>query len=184
MRIIAGKARSLPLKTISGTDTRPTTDRIKETLFNMLNPYLYDCQFLDLFAGSGQIGLEAVSRGAAKAVFVENNRKAAACIEENIAFTRFTEECTLLASDAVAAIRRMAGRESFDLVFMDPPYGRNLEQDVLQVLASSGIIHEDSLIVVEASLEADLSYAVDLGYEITKEKAYRTNQHIFLRFGR
>lgn len=184
MRIIAGKARSLPLKTISGTDTRPTTDRIKETLFNMLNPYLYDCQFLDLFAGSGQIGLEAVSRGAAKAVFVENNRKAAACIEENIAFTRFTEECTLMVCDAVTAIRRMAGRECFDLVFMDPPYGRNLEQDVLRALASSGTIHEDSLIVVEASLEADLSYAVDLGYEVTKEKAYRTNQHIFLRFGR
>lgn len=184
MRIIAGKARSLPLKTISGTDTRPTTDRIKETLFNMLNPYLYDCQFLDLFAGSGQIGLEAVSRGAAKAVFVENNRKAAACIEENIAFTRFTEECTLMVCDAVTAIRRMAGRECFDLVFMDPPYGRNLEQDVLRALASSGTIHEDSLIVVEASLEADLSYAVDLGYEVTKEKAYRTNQHIFLRFGK
>ena len=184
MRIIAGKARSLPLKTISGTDTRPTTDRIKETLFNMLNPYLYDCQFLDLFAGSGQIGLEAVSRGAAKAVFVENNRKAAACIEENIAFTRFTEECTLMVCDAVTAIRRMAGRECFDLVFMDPPYGRNLEQDVLRALASSGAIHEDSLIVVEASLEADLSYAVDLGYEVTKEKAYRTNQHIFLRFGK
>ena len=81
MRIIAGSARSLPLKTISGTDTRPTTDRIKETLFNMLSPYLLDCRFLDLFAGSGQIGLEAVSRGARNAVFVENNKKAALCIE-------------------------------------------------------------------------------------------------------
>lgn len=170
------------MKTISGTDTRPTTDRIKETLFNMLNPYLYDCHFLDLFAGSGQIGLEAVSRGAAKAVFVENNRKAAACIEENIAFTRFTEECTLLACDALAAIRRMEGRECFDVVFMDPPYGRNLEMDALQALAESNIIHEDSLIVVETSLGADLSYAADWRYEITKEKAYRTNQHIFLRF--
>lgn len=75
MRIIAGKARSLPLKTISGLDTRPTTDRVKETLFNMLNPFLPDCHFLDLFAGSGQIGLEAVSRGAQKAVFVENGKK-------------------------------------------------------------------------------------------------------------
>lgn len=182
MRIIAGKARSLPLKTISGTDTRPTTDRIKETLFNMLAPYLYDCQFLDLFAGSGQIGLEAISRGAEKAVFVENNRKAAACIEENIAFTGFTEECTLLVSDATSAIRRMQGRESFDLVFMDPPYGKGLESDALQAMAVSGIIHEDSLIVVETSLGADLSYAADFGYEITKEKTYRTNQHIFLRF--
>ncbi len=184
MRIIAGKAKSLPLKTVSGTDTRPTTDRIKETLFNMLNPYLYDCHFLDLFAGSGQIGLEAVSRGAAKAVFVENNRKAAVCIEENIAFTRLAQECTLLVCDAVTAIRRMEGRECFDLVFMDPPYDQNLEADVLRALADSDIIHENSLIVVESSLETDLSYAEDFGYEITKEKAYRTNQHIFLRFSR
>ena len=72
MRIIAGKARRLPLKTIAGIETRPTTDRVKETLFNMLSPELPDCRFLDLFAGSGQIGLEAVSRGAQKAVFVEN----------------------------------------------------------------------------------------------------------------
>ena len=82
MRIIAGTARSLPLKTIEGMDTRPTTDRIKETLFNMLQNDVPGCYFLDLFAGSGQIGLEAVSRGARYAVFVENNKKACACIED------------------------------------------------------------------------------------------------------
>ena len=182
MRIIAGKARSLPLKTISGLDTRPTTDRVKETLFNMLNPFLPDCHFLDLFAGSGQIGLEAVSRGAQKAVFVENGKKAAACIEENIQFTKFAENCTLLRKDAVSAIRWMEGREDFDIVFMDPPYDRGLETDVLRALSSSAIIHEGSLVIVEASLNTDLSYVVDFGYEITKEKAYKTNQHMFLRF--
>ena len=181
MRIIAGKARRLPLKTISGLDTRPTTDRVKETLFNMLNPYLCDCSFLDLFAGSGQIGLEAVSRGAKKAVFVENNRKAASCIEENIKFTKQADYCELLVRDAVSAIRFMEGREIFDLVFMDPPYGKNLEADSLKALASSGIIHEDSMIIVEASLDTNLSYVVALGYEITKEKTYKTNKHIFLR---
>ena len=82
MRIIAGTARSLPLKTIEGMDTRPTTDRIKETLFNMLQNDVPGCYFLDLFAGSGQIGLEAVSRGARYAVFVENNKKACTCIED------------------------------------------------------------------------------------------------------
>lgn len=182
MRIIAGKARSLLLKTPSGTATRPTTDRIKETLFNMLNPYLCDCHFLDLFAGSGQIGLEAVSRGAAKAVFVENNKKAAACIEDNIKFTKFTENCTLLVCDAVSAIQRMPDREIFDLVFMDPPYGMNLEADVLKALASFSVIRENAMIIVETLRGADLSYAADLGYKITKEKAYKTNQHIFLRF--
>ena len=95
MRIIAGTARSLPLKTIEGMDTRPTTDRIKETLFNMLQNDVPGCYFLDLFAGSGQIGLEAVSRGARYAVFVENNKKACACIEDNIHFTKFDRETKL-----------------------------------------------------------------------------------------
>lgn len=84
MRIIAGTARSLPLKTIEGKDTRPTTDRIKETLFNIIQMDVPRASFLDLFAGSGAIGLEALSRGANEAVFVENNKKAADCIEENI----------------------------------------------------------------------------------------------------
>ena len=88
MRIIAGTARSMPLNTIDGKDTRPTTDRIKETLFNILQMDVPGSVFLDLFAGSGGIGLEAVSRGAKKAVFVENSKKAAACIQENIRFTK------------------------------------------------------------------------------------------------
>ncbi len=182
MRIIAGTARSLPLKTIPGMDTRPTTDRIKETLFNILNPYLYDCRFLDLFAGSGQIGLEAVSRGAAKAVFVESNKKAAACIEDNIRFTKFTENCTLLVRDAVSAIHQMMGQEPFDIVFLDPPYGTGLEAEPLKALALSQLIHKETVIVVETSLGMDLSYARDFGYEITKEKLYKNNQHIFLQF--
>jgi len=96
MRIIAGTARSLPLKTIEGMDTRPTTDRIKETLFNMIQNDVPGSYFLDLFAGSGQIGLEAVSRGARYAVFVENNKKACTCIEDNIHFTKFDRETKLL----------------------------------------------------------------------------------------
>lgn len=181
MRIIAGSARSLPLKTIEGLDTRPTTDRIKETLFNMLNPYIPGCEFLDLFSGSGQIGLEAISRGAAKAVFVENNKKAVNCIQENINFTRFQEESTLLHMDAVSAIRRMEGKHVFDIVFMDPPYKKGLEEEVLRALADSSIINEDTLVVVEASLDTRFPYLKELGYEITKEKRYKTNMHVFLK---
>ena len=102
MRIIAGTARSLPLKSIEGRDTRPTTDRIKETLFNILQSDIAGSSFLDLFAGSGQIGLEALSRGASHAVFVENNKKACACIEENIRFTRFTPLSRLLAMEVLS----------------------------------------------------------------------------------
>lgn len=181
MRIIAGSARSLPLKTIEGIDTRPTTDRIKETLFNMLNPVIAGCTFLDLFAGSGQIGLEAVSRGARHAVFVENNRKASNCIQENIAFTRFNEECTLLSMEAVSAIRRMEGKYVFDVVFMDPPYQKGMEEEVLRTLADSSVINEESVIIVEAAQDTDFSYLSELGYRITKEKRYKTNMHVFLQ---
>ena len=132
MRIIAGTARSLPLKTIEGMDTRPTTDRIKETLFNMLQNDVPGCYFLDLFAGSGQIGLEAVSRGARYAVFVENNKKACACIEDNIHFTKFDRETKLLQSDVISAIRSMEGKYRFDVIFMDPPYRHEYEKEVFK----------------------------------------------------
>ena len=117
MRIIAGTARSMPLKTIEGKDTRPTTDRIKETLFNILQMDVPGSVFLDLFAGSGGIGLEAVSRGAKKAVFVENSKKAAACIQENIRFTKFTSSCDLKCMDALSALRMLERRYVFDINF-------------------------------------------------------------------
>ena len=179
MRVIAGSARRTQLKTLEGMDTRPTTDRIKETLFNMIAPYLYDSIFLDLFAGSGQMGLEAVSRGANYAVFVENNKKAAACIEANIAFTKFTKETKLYTSDVMSALRTMEGKYKFDVIFMDPPYSKGLERRVLEVLSTKKFT-TDTLIVVEAALDEDFSYVDALGFEITKDKHYKTNKHVFL----
>lgn len=181
MRIIAGTARSLPLKTVEGMDTRPTTDRIKETLFNMIQRDMPGCYFLDLFAGSGQIGLEAVSRGGAYAVFVENNKKAAACIEENIRFTKFQDRCRLISADVLAALRSLEGKYRFDYIFMDPPYKSDLEREVLIQLSKSQLLKEDTVIIVEAALDKDFSYVADLGYEIVKEKRYKTNKHLFLR---
>ncbi len=181
MRIIAGKARRLPLKTVPGMDTRPTSDRIKETLFNILSPWLPGSRFLDLFAGSGQMGLEAASRGAQKAVFVENSRKAADCIRENIAFTKLSGSCTLLQKDAVSAIHWLEGKESFDIVFLDPPYGKGLEKEALQALAASSLITEDSLVILEARLDFMPDNVEDWGYLATRQKAYKTNQHIFLQ---
>lgn len=182
MRIIAGRARRLPLKTVSGMDTRPTTDRIKETLFNIINPMIPGCHFLDLFAGSGQIGLEAVSRGAEKSVFVENNKKAASCIEENIKFTKFTEECTVLVRDVISALSWMEGKEQFDIVFMDPPYGKKMETAALRVLSDSSLITEESVIILETSLDMDFSDIEEMGYVVTREKKYKTNQHVFLSY--
>ena len=105
MRVIAGSARHLKLKTIEGMGTRPTTDRIKETLFNMLSFYVEESRFLDLFSGSGGIGIEALSRGASQAVFVEQNRKAAACIEENLNHTHLGEKAVVMSKDVMTALR-------------------------------------------------------------------------------
>lgn len=180
MRIIAGTARSLPLKTAAGTDTRPTTDRVKETLFNMLQDVIPDSYFLDLFAGSGQIGLEAVSRGAAYAVFVENNRKAAACIEENIRFTKFENKTRLYPSDVLASLRSMEGKYQFDIIFMDPPYNHQIEKEVLTYLAGSGLLKENVQIITEASLETEFEYLEELGFLLRKLKTYKTNVHAFI----
>ena len=181
MRIIAGTARSLPLKTIEGKDTRPTTDKTKETLFNVMQFDVPGAYFLDLFAGSGQIGLEALSRGAAYAVFVENSRKAASCIEDNIHFTKFDKVSNLMMTDAVTAVRTLEGKYKFDIVFMDPPYNKDFEANILPFLLESKIIKKDTLIIVEASLETDISYMENLGCEVEKVKEYKTNRHIFLR---
>lgn len=181
MRIIAGTARSLPLKTIEGMDTRPTTDKIKETLFNILQRDVPGAYFLDLFAGSGQIGLEALSRGASYAVFIENNRKAAKCIEDNIAFTKFTEKSKLLTTDVISGLHQLEGKYTFDLIFMDPPYRQGLEAEVLRFLSRSSIVKPDSRIIVEASLDTDFSYLDELGFCVEKFKQYKTNMHVFVQ---
>ena len=181
MRVIAGKCRSLPLKTLEGRQTRPTTDRIKETLFNMLQPYIPGCRFLDLFAGSGAIGIEALSRGASFCCFVEQNRKAAACIRDNLEFTGLTEDSRLLIADARAVALQLGSEEPFDLVFMDPPYDHGLERQVLEQIKDSGCVSPETLFVVEASLHTDFSWLEAAGYQIIKEKKYKTNAHLFLK---
>ena len=181
MRIIAGSARSLPLRAPEGFDTRPTSDQIKETLFNMLQYDIPGCYFLDLFAGSGQMGLESLSRGGEYAVFVENNRKAAKCIEENIKFTKFDKVSRLVVSDVVTALYTLEGKYKFDIVFMDPPYNKELEKGALEYLSTSSLLKEDSIIIVEASTETNFDYVEAMGFEITKYKKYKTNVHVFLR---
>ena len=180
MRVIAGTAKSLRLKTPDGMDTRPTTDRIKETLFNMLQPYLPDAVFIDLFSGSGGIGIEALSRGARHAYFVENNRNALACITANLQVTKFTDRATVLKQDVLSALQAIHEKEA-DIIFMDPPYDHDYEKEVLGVLSSAPYVTERTLIVVEASLECDFSYLEHMGFMLTKDKRYKTNKHIFCR---
>ncbi|MCM1144369.1 MAG: 16S rRNA (guanine(966)-N(2))-methyltransferase RsmD [Blautia sp.] len=180
MRVIAGKARSLHLKTPTGEHTRPTTDRIKETLFNMLQPYLPDCIFLDLFSGSGGIGIEALSRGARHAYFVENQKDAIACIQQNLQFTRLNEDATILKQDVLSALSCIHEKEA-DIIFMDPPYEQGFEKQALALLGGLPYVTPDTVIIVEALRQSDFSYVEPLGFSVTKEKVYKTNKHVFLK---
>ena len=169
MRVIAGSARRLKLKTLEGLETRPTTDRIKETLFNMIRDRLAGSQFLDCFAGSGGIGIEALSRGARHAYFVENEKRALACIQENLQFTHLADQATILKTDVLSAVYGIHEKEA-DIVFMDPPYDCGHEERVLAVLKEMPWVTENTLIVIETSLQTDLSRLESLGFLVEKDK--------------
>ncbi len=168
------------MKCPEGLDTRPTTDRIKETLFNILQPLVPGSIFVDLCSGSGAIGIEAISRGAKRAYFVENAPKAVKCIQDNLQFTRFTEKAVLMKQDVVAALHGIHEKEA-DLIFMDAPYQSRLEEPVLESLARAPYVTEDTLIVMEAELDRDFSFAREYGFIVTREKKYKTNKHVFMK---
>lgn len=182
MRVIAGKARRLPLKTVAGEATRPTTDRIKETLFNILQNDLYDIRFLDLFAGSGGIGIEALSRGAAQACFVDNSKAAVDCIRRNLSFTHLESQAEVYSCDVLMALARLEGRPPFQIVFMDPPYGKGLELRVLEYISERrpSYIDAHTMLIIEMALETETDSLEALGYEILRIKEYKTNKHVFL----
>lgn len=180
MRIIAGKARRLQLKTPAGLETRPTSDRVKETLFNMLMPEIPGVVFVDLFAGSGQMGIEALSRGAKKAYFVENGREAFACISDNVKFAKMTEEAVLLKQDVYTALYGIHEKE-VGIVFADPPYEGGHYEKLLSVLRDRSFVTEDTLVVMESDLKREFGFAEDYGFYVEKEKCYKTNKHVFLR---
>ena len=147
----------------------------------MLQNDIEDCSFLDLFSGSGAIGIEALSRGAEYAVFVENNKNAVKCIKDNLMFTKLSDKARVIENSVLSAINILNGNRVFDVVFMDPPYNKNIEKEILEKLIKSNIIDNKSLIISEASLDTDFSYVSDMGYEVIKEKLYKTNKHIFLK---
>ena len=181
MRVIAGKARRLLLETPAGLSTRPTSDKIKETLFNILQPSLSGAYFLDLFAGSGGIGIEALSRGARYACFVDHSRDALKCIKNNLNHTKLADDATVYGMDWRGALMKMeAEKRRFDVVFIDPPYDSTLVEDALRALAGSNLLSEDALIVAETSLKKEASDLEGLGFRIDRVKQYKTNQHWFL----
>ena len=180
MRVIAGSARRLLLKTPEGMDTRPTTDRIKETLFNMLQPRIPGCRFLDLFSGSGAIAIEALSRGAREAVLVENQKEALRCIRGNLSSTHLEDRANVMEGDVFVCLKRLEGRcEPFDIIFMDPPYNHDLERRVLSCLKNFSLSTGQTLFVMEASKNTDFSWLNEEGYALVRDKEYKTNRHVF-----
>ncbi len=179
MRVIAGSARRLRLITPDGNDTRPTQDRIKETLFNMIQLQVPGVVFIDLFSGSGGIGIEALSRGAKKAYFVENAANAYKCILTNLKTTHFEDVSTVLKQDVVIALRNIHEDEA-DIIFIDPPYHDDMYQRTLAQLATMNYVTENTMIILESPIEMDFSFVEDLGFEVRREKEYKSNKHVFI----
>lgn len=180
MRVIAGSARRLKLAAPDGLDTRPTQDIIKETLFNIIQMDVPGAVFLDLCAGSGSIGIEALSRGAKRAYFVENGREACSCIQKNLHTTHFEDKAVLLRQDARSALRHVHEKE-VDIIYVDPPYQAGTVHEILYSLAGEKFVTPDTLIIVETSLDTDFSYLEEIGFSLVREKDYRTNRHLFIR---
>lgn len=150
MRVISGTARGRALKTVKSRDVRPTSDRVKESLFNVLAPRVGDARFLDLFAGSGGVGIEALSRAARFCVFVDRSATHLTIVAENLRVTGLSEQSELLRFDARAAVAHLGKRgDQFDLIFVDPPYGEGLVSESLTEIALRGILATNAWVVCE-----------------------------------
>ena len=150
MRVISGKVRGLKLDTPKNDDVRPTTDRVKESLFNIINPYVIDSNVLDLFAGTGSLGIECLSRGALSATFVDVSKDSINIVKSNVKKARVENESTILNLDFKTAIDRLnVQNKKFDIIFMDPPYYKNMFIDALSNIDNSDLLSEDGIIVLE-----------------------------------
>lgn len=169
MRIVSGEFGGRALKTLDGKTTRPTSDKVRGAIFNMIGPYFDGGRVLDLFSGSGGLSIEAVSRGMSSAVLVERDRKAQAIIQENIKMTKAEQQFTLLKMEAERAIHQLSGQ--FDLIFLDPPYAKETIVANIEALAANELLSDDVMVVCETDKNVVLPEEIaNLG--IWKEKTY------------
>ena len=184
MRIITGRARGTHLYTLEGDATRPTSERAKEAVFSMLQFEVRDKHVLDLFAGSGQMALEAISRGARSAVLVDASPRAVDIIKKNVQKTHFEAECRVLCADYSDYLKGC--RETFDLVILDPPYAKRLVSPVLATMLERGLLNEGATIVCE-SAEEDIfaeNETLAASFEVRRRAKYGAAYVTVLRYGK
>ena len=169
MRVITGKARGINLKTPEGLQTRPTADRVKEALFSIIQFDIPGARVLDLFGGTGQLGIEALSRGAKSATFVDASNTACNLIRENLKRTRLQEESRVICSDYLAFLGRCS--EKYDIIFLDPPYAEVFLENALNRIAEIDILQSGGIIITERPLEKELSMDFP-GYSRSKDYKY------------
>ncbi|MFE6073175.1 16S rRNA (guanine(966)-N(2))-methyltransferase RsmD [Paenibacillus sp. NPDC057886] len=172
MRVVSGSAKGRPLKAVPGTGTRPTTDKVKEALFSMIGPYFEGGTALDLFAGSGGLGIEALSRGMDKAVFVDLESKSIEVIRANLKATKLEEQAAIYRNDAGRALKALAKRSTqFDLVFLDPPYRMKNGDELMLTMHELDLLEPEATIVLE--YESKYSYPEQFGpFEQTRKALY------------
>ena len=173
MRIITGKAKGKKLFTLDGDATRPTSERIKGAIFSAIQFDIESRRVLDLFAGSGQMGLEALSRGATGATFIDSSREAMEIVKKNAKVTGFFDNGKYIVSDGANYLRKSAGREKYDLVFIDPPYAMNLCKKSVEALLRYDVLRDGAIVVLESgeeeiNLEAEPYFA----FEVIKSTSY------------
>ena len=150
MRVISGSARGRRLKELQGMETRPTTDRVKEALFSIIQFELPGREVLDLFAGTGQLGIEALSRGAARCTFVDQRKDAAALVRENLKLTGLSDQARVVQGDSISYL--MSCREKFHVIFLDPPYESGLLEKAMETIAAFDILREHGIMICESPL--------------------------------
>ena len=180
MRVISGTARGCALFSPQGTKTRPTSDFVKENLFNLIRGDVYEANFLDLFAGTGAIGIEALSRGAEAATFVDVSPKCVAVIKRNLEKTRLDRQAVVMKSDVATAINKLSGQK-FDLIFLDPPYLQGFADRVLTAIVAQGLLAGGGYVIMEMSKLDDVPEIE--GLIIFKEKEYSGTRLVFYEEG-
>jgi len=184
MRVISGTAKRTLLFSLDGLETRPTADRIKETIFNIIHNKISESYFLDLFSGSGAMGIEALSRNAQKVFFVEKSPAAMDIIKKNLSKTKLNENAVCILDDALNFLRKYAEKnaEKFDIIFLDPPYGTDYIKDVLLLIRDSKILNNEGIIIVEQEntseildIEGFYNYRT-LNYKITDVVFYKQGE--------